>query len=56
VGGVVVHHEVDVEGARDIAFDLAQEAQELASAMTGIAAPDDLAGGGVESSEQAEVP
>ena len=54
VGGVVVHHEVDVEAARDIAFDLAQEAQELASAMTGIAAPDDLAGGGVESSEQAE--
>jgi hypothetical protein len=29
-----------------------QEAQELASAMTGIAAPDDLAGGRVESGEQ----
>jgi hypothetical protein len=51
VGGVVVHHEVDVEAGRDIALDLTQEAQELASAMTGIGAPDDLAGGGVESSE-----
>ena len=54
VGGVIVHDEVDVEIGRDIAFDLAQEAQELASAMAGIAAPDDLAGGGVESGEQAE--
>ena len=55
VGGVIVHDQVDVEIGRDIAFDLAQEAQELASAMAGIAAPDDLAGGGVESGEQAEV-
>ena len=43
-----------VETARDIALDLAQEPQELAAAMAGIAAPDDLAGGGVERREQAE--
>jgi hypothetical protein len=51
---VVNVRRMDVEAARDIAFDLAQEAQELASAMTGIAAPDDFAGGRVESGEQAE--
>jgi hypothetical protein len=39
MGGIVVHDEMDVEAARDIAFDLAQEAEELASAMTGIGIP-----------------
>jgi len=43
-----------VEIGRDIAFDLAQKAQELTPAMARIAAPDDRAGGGVESREQAE--
>jgi hypothetical protein len=41
-----------ISAARDIALDLAQEAQELASAMTGIATPDDRAGGGAERREQ----
>ena len=44
VGGVVVHDQAHFEFGRDIALDLAQEAQELASAMTRIATPDDLAG------------
>ena len=35
-----------------MALDLAQEAQELASAMTWIATPDDLAGRRVKSREQ----
>ena len=35
-------------------LDLAQEAQKLASAMTWIATPDDLAGRRVEGGEQAE--
>jgi hypothetical protein len=51
VGGVIVHHQMHISAARDIALDLAQEAQELASAMT---APNDRAGGGAERREQAE--
>src|SRR5579862_569983 len=54
VGGVIVHDQVNVEIARHVALDLAQEAQELAAAMAGITAPDDLAGRRVESGEQAE--
>ena len=37
VGGVVVHDQARSEFGRDMALDLAQEAQELASAMTRIA-------------------
>jgi hypothetical protein len=43
-----------IEIGRDIAFDLAQKAQELTPAMARIAAPDDRACGGVERREQAE--
>ena len=56
VGGVVVHDQAHFEFGRDIALDLAQEAQELASAMTRIATPDDLAGRRVQSREQVKVP
>ena len=54
VGGVVVHDQANVEIGRDIALDLAQEAQELSPAMTRIATPDDLAGRCVESREQGQ--
>ena len=43
---------MDVEAARDIALDLAQKAKKLAPPMTGVATPDDGAGGGVESRKQ----
>jgi hypothetical protein len=49
VGGVVVHDQARFEFGRDVALDLAQE---LASAMTRIATPDDLAGRRVQSREQ----
>ena len=52
VGGVVVHDRARFEFGRDMALDLAQEAQEPASAMTRIATPDDLAGRRVQSREQ----
>jgi len=39
---------------RNIALDLAQEAQELTSAITWIATPDDLAGRRVQSREQGQ--
>jgi hypothetical protein len=54
VSGVIVHDQVNVEIAREIALDLAQEAQEFAAAMAGIATTDDLAGGRVERGEQAK--
>ena len=54
VSGVVVHDQVNVEIGWDVAFDLAQEGEKLAAAMAGIATPDDLADGDVESREQAE--
>jgi hypothetical protein len=54
VSGVIVHDQVNVEIGWDVAFDLTQEGEKLAAAMAGIATPDDLAGGGVESGEQAE--
>ena len=49
MGGVVVHDQARFEFGRDVALDLAQE---LASAMTRIATPDDLAGRRVQSREQ----
>jgi hypothetical protein len=42
---------MDIEIVRNGAFDLAQKAEEFASAVTGIATPDDLAGRGVERGE-----
>jgi hypothetical protein len=54
VGCVIVHDQVDVEVFRDVALDLPQEAEELASSMAGIATPDDRAGGGVQSRKQGE--
>jgi hypothetical protein len=42
VGGVIVHDQANVEIGRDIAFDLAQETQELAPSMARIATFDDL--------------
>src|SRR6516165_9177022 len=56
VGGVIVHDQVDVEIGRNITFDFAQEAEELAPAMTRIATADDFTGGRVESGEQTEGP
>jgi hypothetical protein len=45
---------VNVEIVGDVAFDLAQEAEEFTSSMATIAAADDRAGRGVESREQGE--
>jgi hypothetical protein len=42
VGGVIVHDQANVEIGRDIAFDLAQETQELAPSVARIATSDDL--------------
>ena len=47
---------MDVEIVRDVAFDLAQKAQELPASMAWVATPDDRAGGGVESGKQRERP
>jgi hypothetical protein len=54
VGSVVVHDLAHFEFGWDIALDLAQEAQKLASPMTWIAMPDDLAGRRVQSREQGQ--
>ena len=42
MGGVIVHDQANVEIGRDIAFDLAQETQELAPSMARMATFDDL--------------
>ena len=54
MGSVVVHDLAHFEFGWDIALDLAQEAQKLASPMTWIATPDDLAGRRVQSREQGQ--
>ena len=43
VGGVVVQDKVDVEAGGHGGFDLAQEGEELAAAVTGLGAGDDPA-------------
>ena len=52
MGGVVVHHQVDIEVTGDIGFDLIEELAELACAVARKALTDDLACGDVEGCEQ----
>ena len=52
VGGVVVHHQMDVEVARHVGLDLVEELPELAGTVLGVAAADDRTGGDVERGEQ----
>ena len=49
---VVVDHQVEIEVARDIGFDVLQEAQELLMSVAGAALRDDLTVGDIESGEQ----
>ena len=49
---VVVDHQVEIEIARDIGFDVLQEAQELLMSVAGAALRDDLTVGDIESGEQ----
>ena len=52
VGGVVVHHGMQIEGFRCLGIDGAQKAQELLMAVAIHALANDLAGGDVERGEQ----
>ena len=48
VGGVVVHHEMDIELRWQVGVDRAQELQELAATVSAVKLSDDLAGGDVQ--------
>jgi len=51
-GGVIVHHQVDVQLRRDVGFDLPQELEVFLMAMTRSAAGEDLAGGDVQGGKE----
>jgi len=52
MGGVIVHHQVDVDVAWNIGLDLAQEGEELTPAMAGEAVADGLSRRHVERCDQ----
>ena len=52
VGGVVVDHQMEVEGSGRVAVDAPQEAQEFLVTMARHALADDLAGGDIERGKQ----
>ena len=54
VGGVIVHHQMHVEIARNLGVDGAQELQELPGTVALVAAADHLAGRHVERGKQRE--
>lgn len=54
VGGVVVREKVHIEFGRDVAFDLAQQAEKLPSAVMGIATSNDRSRSSIERREQSE--
>ena len=56
VGGVVVHHQMDVEVAGHLGFEGPQELEELPAAVARKALADDLAGGDVQRRKERRVP
>ena len=52
VRAVVIHDEMDIEIGRDVGFDRAQKAEELAGAVAPVHLADHVSGSDIESGEQ----